>query len=485
MAWHDGEHDDPTIVQHLESCDRCWSAAHELAAVDRVVRASGGATTSANATSPRVPGAQKAARTNRTAPLQKAGILAVVALVVGVLAVPAIPASVDLSRATLAGMLRAASPNHAPADAKRAAAPKPATAPNNVAAARSQTAAPRPGASARPQPASGAQQAAIAQQSPVITKALRIGVPVPDGVRAESDDALQVIRAVRAAVDAANANGGVAARPVTLDIVDAATVATGAPYDVLVGGIASTAATGEVIVPGDKPWILPADPRVSGSSVLVAEPDAADAGRAVSATLTIAPTAPIAVLDDSGASSAFGRQVALTRRGPVATVAVPVGQTCDSSISSARKQQSAALVFALEDAQLRRCLDALARAAWMPSGGVLLPSYAAFSAPDVPFGVRGAAALPLPWSSWNDPGVTRFRTVSGGATSYRALVSFAATELAIAIARENAGHVDLSRVASHPWRSDLFSFDGTRNIGLRPAQRTLGGWSPIDPNNPG
>jgi len=90
--------------------------------------------------------------------------------------------------------------------------------------------------------------------------------------------------------------------------------------------------------------------------------------------------------------------------------------------------------------------------------------------------VPGATTvLGLPWPTSAAPGSARFRAVVPGVSSYRAMVSFAATELAVAVARA-AGSVTPAAVAGGTWRSDLFDYTGTANAGAQSVVTSPVGW---------
>ncbi|HSH58394.1 MAG TPA: hypothetical protein VK988_01905, partial [Acidimicrobiales bacterium] len=72
-------------------------------------------------------------------------------------------------------------------------------------------------------------------------------------------------------------------------------------------------------------------------------------------------------------------------------------------------------------------------------------------------------------------GPARFRA-AGGTRSYRAMVSFAATELSIDVARQK-GVVSAANVAAGAWRSDLFEMTGA-TIRVIPVVMGTEGWVP-------
>jgi hypothetical protein len=92
--------------------------------------------------------------------------------------------------------------------------------------------------------------------------------------------------------------------------------------------------------------------------------------------------------------------------------------------------------------------------------------------------VGARTVLALPWPTSPDPAAARFRAVVGS-TSYRALVSFAAAELAIEIARAK-GAITPAGISSRSWKTDLASFKGLANRGARVDVAGPGGWFPTD-----
>ena len=84
--------------------------------------------------------------------------------------------------------------------------------------------------------------------------------------------------------------------------------------------------------------------------------------------------------------------------------------------------------------------------------------------------------LGLPWPDGASSGAARFRSAVPGDTSYRALVSYAAVELAVQAARD--GTLTMALLSGGAWRNDLYDFSGLQNVGAAIVASTSGDWSP-------
>ena len=462
MAWHDGELGDATVGAHIEGCSKCWARVAMFASVDNAVRSTADrrSSTGRHHTALRDRGARRIAT--------PVVVLAGVVFIASTLA-PAV--SVDLSRSRIASFFNPARTTD------RGSSAKATTATRHRAAATTTTTLDQP-AGLR---SSGHQRdPALASPTPLpmVAETLTIAVPLPGGEASRVPDADDIQRAVRGAVAAANAGGGVGGKPIAVKVIDSRTMATSPTdaYDILVGGLPDDRQTSPTPAPfAGQPWLFPADPTVHGSSVLSLDPEPGEAGRLLAAAFAIGATAAVGILDDGGTQRRFGDALA-NRTGPTERFSTPPTASCDAAVLAARRRGVTTLVFALDPGRLADCAAALGRSAWVPSGGVFLPTPSGYIVPKgLPVGVRFRTLLGLPWPAWDEPAVARFRTVAKSA-AYRALVSFAATEFAIAAARSNAGRVDLDAVARSSWRTDLIAFDGLTNVALRPAQAGLLGW---------
>ena len=299
---------------------------------------------------------------------------------------------------------------------------------------------------------------------------LRLAVVVPTQ-GAEATEGLEVVDAVTQAVSQANAAGGVGGAPVALTVVpaeDAAAVAAlPGEVDAVVGGFGAA-------VPASVPWILPADPAVTGTDVVAAELTPVEAGtRLGQDLLRRGVTGTVGVVVGSGPDA--GLEQGLAGVVPVSVVDAPSSGACLPALTALPHTVSA-IAIAGSASLAGSCVAALATMAWKPPGGILLAPSAAYAG--VPGPVAGGSVfsvLGLPWPSWSSPGAAGFRSAVPGDQSYRALVSFAATELAVQVAR-TTGAPRLDDVAWGTWTSDLYDFAGAQNACAEVVEDWAGGW---------
>jgi hypothetical protein len=300
---------------------------------------------------------------------------------------------------------------------------------------------------------------------------LRLGLVVPTRGAGATEGA-EVATTVRRRVDAANAAGGVGGSPVELVVAaaedESAVAALPGRVSVLVGGFGAAPPTGVT-------WLFPADPSVGGPGVVPAEASPETAGQQLGDLLAGQRLGgPVGVVVGSGPESALA--AGLASRVPTTTAAAVPGTSCASEVASLRRDGAIALAVAGPPDLAARCLRAAALALWSPPFGTVVAPSAAYAGLDAVNEARGArTVLGLSWPTSSGSGPARFRA-AGGARSYRALVSFAATELAIEVARQK-GAVSTATVAAGTWRSDLFEMTGT-SIGLVPVVLGTDGWSP-------
>jgi len=162
----------------------------------------------------------------------------------------------------------------------------------------------------------------------------------------------------------------------------------------------------------------------------------------------------------------------------VTTVNAAPGSTCTDEILKLATAGATALAVAGPPALAANCLRAVARSPWRPLfGAVVAPSAVYGGLAEVPeaLGARSIMALPSPTSLL--AGAARFRATTDS-TSYRALVSYAAAELAIDVARQ-AGEISVASVAAGTWRSDLLDLVGTTNRATTMVSAFLGTWLPL------
>lgn len=319
-------------------------------------------------------------------------------------------------------------------------------------------AAPGPPATATPSDTgSVARQALDRARQPSPRAPLRLGLIVPtSGVMAAEGN--EVAEVVRQRVTAANVAGGVAGLPVDLVVAaaeDAAAVAAMAGrVDALVGGFGATP-------PGDTPWLLPADPAVAGPTVVPAEMTARLAGAQLGSVLRRqGVNGPVGVVVGSGPDAALAG--GLASRTPTTTVTAQEAGTCATEVAALRRAGAVALAVAGSPDLAARCMRAALRAMWLPTYGVVLAPSAAYAGLHaMPEALGARTVLGLPWPTSSAPGAARFRATTSS-TSYRALVSYAATELAIDVARQQ-GTVNLASVGAGNWRTDLVDLAGLTN----------------------
>ena len=317
------------------------------------------------------------------------------------------------------------------------------------------------------------------QRVPAATGPLRLGVPVPTRGPA-SGEGDEVLRAVRAVVDRANAAGGVAGRRVDVVVVptddDGARADALSRVEALVGGFSIDA-------PDGMPWVMPADVVPADADVAVAELAAEQAGAALGADLAARssdrPTvgAIVAAGPDAGLATGLARSV------PVQQVEAGRDTSCDQEMFALRKRDVAALALAVPPDLARRCAASAARMGWRPAGGLLLaPSavYAHLERDLVAQGARSAVALSAPAA--DDAGASRFRQAAPGCDSYRSLVSFAAAELALGAARTSSGAVTVAAVRDHHWHSDLYDVDGGQHTTAHVVTIRFGRWTNASPS---
>lgn len=287
---------------------------------------------------------------------------------------------------------------------------------------------------------------------------LRLGLIVPtSGFAAMEGEEVRTV--VSRPIAAANAAGGVGGFPVELVVVaaeDRAAVASlPRRVDALVGGFGLGAA------PVGVPWLLPADPTIAGPEVLAAEASPRTAGVQLATLLEREGIdGPVGVVLGSAPDAALA--AGLASKVVIATVPAARTGNCDGEVASLQSAGAVALAVAAEPEVAARCLQAAARAAWRPRFGVLVPPSAAYARLDVlPYAAGARTVLGLPWPTSPVPGTARFRAGTHS-LSYRALVSFAAAELAIDVARRH-GALSMASITAGTWRTDLVDLVGTTN----------------------
>lgn len=298
------------------------------------------------------------------------------------------------------------------------------------------------------------EQALARSRQPSAPSPLRLGLIVPTQGTMASEGA-EITEVVRQRVAAANAAGGVAGLPVELDVVaaeDAAAVtALAKRASVLVGGFGAEAPMGI-------PWLLPADPSIAGATVIPAESPARSAGIQLGGLLRRQGlTGTVGVIVGSGPDAALAS--GLATKTSTTTVTAQESGNCGPEIASLARSGAVALAIAGSPDLAAKCMRAAFRSAWRPIyGTVLAPSAAYAGLQAMPEALGARTVLGLPWPTSTAPGAARFRSTTSS-LSYRALVSYAATELAIDVARQQGG-VSLESVEAGLWRNDLIDLAG-------------------------
>jgi len=466
-AWFDGE-EAPGAAGHLGDCERCRRRVHELRWVRAAVRSE------PVPVSPR----RRLAFGGAAVP-----VAAALAVLVGVAGAPSLSDPLQAARRHLPsplGVAPAGEPAAAPGGTRLPSGAPASTAPGRSEAAHPAagptigTSAPnRPSGPAATGPAHPAATPAPAGAAPTpgapdLSRALRLGAVLPD-----DEEAREIARALQRAVELANHSGGVGGRPVELSTAPAhdpgAVLAMSRSVDALVGGAGSAA-------PGGTPWLFPADPAVGGSDVVPAETPPVEVG--------------VRLADDLEARGIPGAVGAVVGDGPDAGLVDGVasrrqtvrmaddGGTCRESVGALRGRAVSALVVAGPPDLVERCTRAAALLGWRPPGGILVPPSAAYAHLERSPAAQGVrTVLGLPWPDSDTPGANRYRAAVPDGHSYRALVSFAAVELAVQVARAE-GTVRSDRVATGSWRSDLFDLEGGHHRPRPVMVASLGTWLP-------
>ena len=483
-AWFDGEAPEG-LGWHLVGCASCFHHLRTLARIRAALRehAVGAALATATASGTRLPSPgepEPAAPPDRSRrPLSRLEGVAVLHLSRRAGAMAAVPAVLVL----LAGLLVAGvlpSPLHSTlssATAHPGGSGLAARASGTVAGAG--TAGPGPsGATAASGPAPpssgspGGPGAAPGQTGRPggLAGALRLGLVVPTQ-GAGATEGREVTEAVQKALSLADAAGGVGGAPVDLTVVAAedpsAVAALAGRVDAVIGGFGAGA-------PASVPWLLPADPSASGGDVVPAELSPLEAGSRLGEDLVRrGVTGTVGVVVGSGPDAALEQGLAGVV--PVSAVDASSGDDCLPALSALRGRVTAVAVAGPPDLA-GACVAALALMPWQPSGGLLLAPSAVYAG--VPAALAGGpvySVLGLPWPTSPSPGAAAFRAAMPGVHSYRALVSFAAAELAVQVAR-TTGALGLAEVGWGLWSTDLYDFAGVQNAGAQVVEDSAGSW---------
>lgn len=436
-AWFDGEGMD-RVGAHVLGCSRCQRHTSELSRLRSWLRAQ-----------PFVAmGEPDAAAAVPTTPARRPFVLVAVLLVTFLLVA---------DRGEVPGRMQAAPPTTTTGPATDSSDPSAGAGSASQQPGSSELAAPETAPSTAAPENSVSSQALARARRPSPSPPLRLGliVPASGSMAAEGKDVAAV---VRQRVAAANTAGGVAGLPVELQVAAAedaeAVAALAKRVDVLVGGFGAAAPTGVL-------WLLPADPSIAGPSVIPAEMTSRLVGAQLGTVLRRQGlTGLVGVVVGSGPDAGLGAGLA-TKTTTTSVVAQEDG-TCAPEIVALRRAGAVALAVAGSPDLAAKCLRAAFAVAWLPSFGVVLAPSAAYAGlQGMPEAIGARTVLGLPWPTSTAPGAARFRSTTES-TSYRALVSYAATELAIDVARQQ-GSVSLASVEAGNWRTDLVDMAGLTN----------------------
>ncbi len=456
-AWFDGEGPD-RVGAHVLRCSRCQRHVSELSRLRSWLRAQ-----------PFVAmGEDNLVREAAPPARGKKPIVVLAALLAAFLVVA--------DKADVPRQLTASAPRSTTTTAAAAAAEEPPTTVAAEAPAVEPEAAPAVDDAPRLQPPSTSDAGTVSQQAlararqPSAPQPLRLGVIVPTrGTTAAEGN--EVAEVVRQRVAAANAAGGVAGVPVELEVAAAENAAAVAALvsrsTVLVGGFGAEA-------PQGIPWLLPADPAIAGDTVIPAESPARSAGIQLASLLRKQGlTGTIGVIVGSGPDAALAG--GLATKASTTTVYAQESDNCDREVATLSRSGVVALAIAGSPDLAAKCMRAAFRALWRPIfGTVLAPSAAYAGLQSMPEAIGARTVLGLPWPTSAAPGAARFRSTTES-LSYRALVSYAATELAIDVARRQGG-VSLESVEAGIWRNDLIDLTGLTSRANTLVVAFLGTW---------
>ena len=440
-AWFDGEGKD-RVGTHVLGCSRCQRYVSELSRLRSWLRAQPFV---AMGDEDREPVAEAAAPRGKRSVVMLAALMATFLVIADKAEIPRELAAVRPSTTTTTGL------------------PATQEVPSTTAPANSEiveggpdiVAAPPLSRPTVPDPSSVSEQALARSREPsVAATPLRLGLIVPTKGPMAAEGA-EVTDVVRQQVTAANAAGGVAGLPVELQTAAAedpdAVAALVKSATVLVGGFG-------VQPPDGIPWLLPADPAIAGPSVLPAESPARSAGVQLANLLRKQGiTGPVGVILGAGPDGALAG--GLASKTATLTVTAQEAGNCVPEVTSLQRSGAVAMAVAGSPDLAAKCMKAAFGRAWRPPGGTLLAPSAAYAGLQTMTEALGArTVLGLPWPTSAAPGAARFRATTDS-TSYRALVSYAATELAIDVARRQGG-VSLESVGEGIWRNDLIDITG-------------------------
>jgi hypothetical protein len=460
-AWHDGHRSDDVVTEHLASCDRCAEVVARMVRLDAII-----------AGLAPVPSARRAAATARTdRPRAVRAVAPVLAVLAGLVVVAALPVSRSAAASPIRSVLASLGlgAGHSASVTAPASVDQPAVSTSTPTTSRSApttSTTRRPAVPGRPQ-SPGPSTTPAPHLDPVI-----LGLVVPRA-GSQAAEAMEVVRLTSDAVARANASLGAGARQVALRVLVAEDVDAGTAdlsgVTALIGGFGAEA-------PAGLPWLLPADPRVTGPGVVVADEPAEEAGvqlatgirgRDAKAVVGVL-TEPAGAAADSDLAAGFRTSV------PVREATVQAGRGC-AEVADLRRQGVTALAIAAGPQVVSTCLAAAAAIGWRPADGVAVPPSAAYAGVTAgPSAVQTVLGFPWPGAA-GDERAAYLASVAPGAHSYRAVVSVAAVELAVA-AISATGGASPSLLAGRSWRTGLVRYQGDVNTAVRIVTSDGGAW---------
>lgn len=463
MALYDGELAGPeaqAVAEHADGCPRCGHWLEQLGVVGAVVRGD-------------VVPAVAPPRARRPGPLAVRALAAASAVAAVALGFALNePGGRDAQRvAADRGTVTTVAPAASPSTPPRGA---PGPGPGD-----------RPGATTttgRPAGAPSQVAAPPAPSAPSPTGEIALGVLVPGGQAGPGE---RIVHAVAAELAQANAAGGAGGRSLRLVVGDAndpsaldTLVAQGAVA--LVGGVPTSPDTYGRAAARQLPWLAPAGVTGLRSPWLVPVELPFDvAGRVLALRAKQEGRRRVLVIRASAPEQAFGDGVAQVF-GTATRSVVLRSANCLAELQETGTAAMPDLVaLALPPEAVGPCVEAMAS---FPAE-VLVPVTSAEVVPSRAHGmarVRTLLGAPPP----DDPanaGAARFRLVTGVADDYRALVSFAAVDMAVEALRRDPGDVMGGLRSVGVYRSDLLTIDlrdWPMNKAPRPVELRGGRWVP-------
>lgn len=447
MLLHDGELPPERAEQvrtHVATCDRCAAWMGDLASVGAVVR---GEVIPALSSSP----AWSPTQTWRPAPIVTRllpAVAAVVAVALGlVIAQP--PQDTEVSLGGRSSVESVTLPTRVPAGPSTGA---PGSSAPDQPGATNSTGAPAPGGGSP-------DTEGPSETAGTTTETITLGVLVPGGQTGAGEP---VVRAVAVALAQANDAGAVPGARLELLVADASDPTAGAQLAergarAVVGGYGASASTVQALAGRGIPWFGPTD--------------LAPASPAGMVTVEVGHQAAGRLVGDALRQKGFERAVALSGPGDerhltegLKTRMTVEGTTVDESRSCGPYLDTAALtgaetiVLAMARDALAGCVSALRQA--HPFHTVVVPATALDDALSrLPAGFALVAALGAPAPDDPGAGPTRFRSATGIDRNYRAMVSFAAAEVAVASLNHDRQDPLAGFMKGGQYRSDLLTLN--------------------------